>query len=260
MGENLKILILQTYFERPTLVKGFLRSLMAADRLYQNWELAFIDDGSQEPGRPIVERILRDRIDQVKFYNSNMTTEMKRICGGSFMGKFMNQAIQESSADLSIMVGDDDEIYPDYLKNLDVYFQAHPDVLSAYSGVHVYNPLVEKSCNTHNLYSDNPSWKGHAWFGRPIAPAFKVDGVQVAWRTLCNKVHGAWFPSPIILNHDAEFFEELYDRCGPSEYTGFIAMYKGRHDGQLIHRIKSGGGAFGENRKVIEKPRDILFL
>lgn len=259
-NENQKILILANYFERPGLVKGLLRSLIVADSHYQNWELAFIDDGSNEPGRPIVERILREHLSKIRFYNSEMTREMKALCGGSFMGKFMNDAIKDSDAQIVIMVGDDDELYPDYLKNLNQYFLDHPKVLSCYSGVHVFDPLKEKSCNTHNLYYEDPKWKGHAWFGKPIDPAYRVDGTQVAWRMSCCKIDGAWFSYPLTLNHDAEFFEELYERCGPSEYTGFISMYKGRHQGQLIKRIQSGGGAFGEHKPVIDKSKDVLFL
>lgn len=257
MPGNLKILILLNFFERPTLVRGFLRSLLAADRRYPHWELAFIDDGSAEPGRPIVERILRDCLHKVEFHDSRMTPEMKRLCGGSYMGEFMNRAVLRSAADVAIMAGDDDEICPDYLENLDAFFRSRPDVLSCYSGAHVFDPLREKSCNTHNLYNEDPGWKGHSWFGRPINPAYKVDGVQVAWRLECCRLHGAKFPVPTLLNHDAGFFEELHSRCGPSEYTGFVAQYKGRHDGQLVRRLRGEGGAFGS---VLDKTRDVLFL
>ena len=259
MAENTKVLILLTYYERPNLVKGFLRSLLAASEHHDNWELAAIDDGSTKPLRPIVERILKDHLHKVRFYNSEMTPEMKKLSGGVFIGKYMNDAIKESNAGLAIMAGDDDEIYPEYLKNIVGFFAQHPDVLSCYSNVHVYNPLTEKSCDTHNIYSEDPNWKGHAWFGRPINPAYKVDGTQVAWRTKCCKMLGAWHPFPIWINHDALFFEELYTRCGPSVYTGFIAMYKGRHDGQLIKNIQSGRGAFGE-KGMIDKPKTVLFV
>jgi glycosyltransferase involved in cell wall biosynthesis len=260
MIQNSKILILLTYYERPGLVTDFLRSLLAASEHYDNWELAFIDDGSQQPGRPLVERILKDHIQKVRFFNSEMTPDMKHISGGSFIGLYMNQAIEQSDAQIAIMAGDDDQIYPDYLKNLNLFFKRSPSVLSCYSNVNVYDPLKEKAANANNLYSNDPTWKGHAWFGKPINCAFKVDGIQVAWRTKCNKVHGAWFRYPIYINHDAEFFEELNARCKKSVYTGFVAMYKGRHAGQLIKRVEDGGGSFGEKKKVLDKPKKILFV
>lgn len=259
MNENHRILILLNYFERPGLVKGFLRSLVEADRSYANWELAFIDDGSREVGRPIVERILKDLSAKVKFYNSEMTGDMKKLCGGSYMGLFMNRAMKESDADICIMAGDDDEMCPDYLRNLDDFFAKNPDVSSCYSNVHVFDPLKEIARDTHNLYSDNPGWKGHAWFGRPINPAYKVDGIQLAFRMECFRIHGAKFKYPLWINHDAEFFQELHDRCGPSVYTGFVCMYKGRHDGQLIHRVKDND-PWGSKKKVIDRPKDVLFL
>jgi glycosyltransferase involved in cell wall biosynthesis len=259
MAENSKVLILLTYYERPNLVRGFLRSLLASDEQHSNWELAFIDDGSAKPGRPIAERILKDHLHKVRFYNTDMSADMKKLSGGCFFGRCMNDAIKKSDAGIVIMAGDDDEIHPDYLKNLSEFFEKHPDILSCYSNVHVYNPLLEKASNTHNLYSEDPNWKGHAWFGRPIDCAYKVDGIQVAWRTKCNKVLGAWMPFPIWINHDAAFFEDLNSRAGRSVYTGFVAMYKGRHDGQLIKNIQQGRGAFGEGG-VIDKPKEVLFV
>lgn len=258
MIDNSRILILLTYYERQNLVKGFLRSLLAANEHHDNWELAFIDDGSSKPGRPIVERILKDHLHKVKFFNTDMTPDMKKLSGGCYFGRCMNDAIKSTDAGIAIMAGDDDEIYPDYLANLVKFFENNPDVLSCYSNVHVYNPLLEKACNTHNLYSEDPNWKGHTWFGKPIDCAFKVDGIQVSWRIRCNKVLGAHFQYPIWINHDAAYFEELNSRCGRSVYTGFIAMFKGRHDGQLIKNIQQGRGAFGENG-VIDRPKDVLF-
>lgn len=254
-----RIIILLTYFERPNLVKNFFRSLLEANKYYSNWELAVIDDGSTTPVKPIAERILKPHLRQIKFYNSEMTPEMKKLSGGVFIGKYMNEAIKSSDADIGIMVGDDDEIYPDYLKNLAEFFDKNPDVLSCYSNVHVYNPLTEKSCNAYNLYCEDPNWKGHSWFGKPINPAYKVDGTQVAFRLKCCKVFGAWNPYPIWINHDAEFFKELSARCGKSVYTGFISMYKGRHDGQLVKNIQQGRGAFGE-KGMIDKPKKVLFI
>src|ERR1700744_2555858 len=100
-----KILILLTYFERPELVRGFLRSLVRADRVYPHWELAFIDDGSVIPGRPVAEKILGNLVGKTRFINSRMTPEMKKICGGSFIGYYMNRAILESDADGVVVAG-----------------------------------------------------------------------------------------------------------------------------------------------------------
>jgi hypothetical protein len=236
VNKSSKILILVTYFERPNLVRGLLRSIATANQYYENWSLAFIDDGSQQPGQPIVERVLKDMKSKIRFFNTEMSPEMKSLCKGTFIGLYMNQAIDESDADLVIMIGDDDEICPDYLVNLNLFFHNHPDCLSCYSNTYVFNPMTELASATKRLYSDNPNWKGHGWFGKPINPARKVDGIQVAFRSSCCKMYGARFPYPIAINHDAIFFEELYNRCGPSIYTGFIGTWKGRHDGQLVKR------------------------
>ena len=252
----MKILILLTYYERPELVKNFLRSLLKVNANYQDWHLAFIDDGSIRKGRPIVERILGNLAEKVTFYDSEMSPDMKKICGGSYIGLYMNQAIRNSDAELVIMAGDDDEMCPDYLNNLEKFFACRPDCMSCYSNVYVYNPLIERATDTYRLYSDDPSWKGHQWFGKPINPSMKVDGIQCCWRRKCCTTYGAYFPYPIISNHDAMFFQELYERCGSSFYSGFVGMWKGRHDGQLIKRIQQNTTF----NNTVDKKRPPMFL
>jgi glycosyltransferase involved in cell wall biosynthesis len=251
--ENHKIIVLLTYYERPELVKEFLRSLLRANEFYDNWELAFIDDGSIQKGRPIAERILKDVLHKVVFYDSRMTPEMKKLGNGSYIGYLMNQAIRESDADLVIMAGDDDEIHPEYMPNLNRFFADRPECMSCYSNVYVFNPLHQRATETHWLYSDDPTWKGHEWFGKPINCAFKVDGIQVCWRRSCSTVHGAWLPYPVKVNHDAIFFQELYDRTDCSVYTGFVSMWKGRHGGQLHtrHEVAMANGIKDKKPKVM---------
>jgi len=57
-GGAQKIVILLLYYDRPKMVRNALKSIK--DLNYKNWELVFIDDGSKEPGRPIVEEILAE--------------------------------------------------------------------------------------------------------------------------------------------------------------------------------------------------------
>lgn len=238
----IKILILLTYYERPNLVKNALRSI--ANSSYDNWEVAFIDDGVIHPGKPIVEKILPSS--KVKFFASEMDSNAKITSGGCFIGKYMNDAIKDSDADVAIMLSDDDELVPNYLENLNIFFSEN-NVLSCYSNVYIYNPLKEKSVDVKTLSNSDPNWKGHVWFGQTTNCAYKVDGSQVAWKLACNKVHGAWFDYPITMNHDALFFTSLYERCGPSVYTGFISQYKAVFEDQLIKRVMRG------DNKVLDK-------
>ena len=116
----MKILILLAYFNRPKMVRFALESIKMQS--YKNWELVFVDDGSDIPGRPIVEEILRDDLDKIKFYNTNHSVKDKINQGGSIFGYYWTQAMYESNADISIMLCDDDGIFPDALENLSNYY------------------------------------------------------------------------------------------------------------------------------------------
>ena len=235
MGDQIKILILMSYYNRPILVKNSLKSILEADKYHQNWELFFGDDGSKIPGKPIVEELLHSCIDKVKFVNSNLTIKEK-IKSGLVLGKYANQAIKESDADVAIMLCDDDQLVPDYLYNLNNYFKNNNEVLYCYSKIYLINPLVK-----NYLYTKEVNNKYNQWIGS-INPAGKVDATQVAWRLQCCKEHNAWFSEstkfvpgkPWTKDTDKSFFENLYDCCGPCHPTNFYSQYKGIHDYQLL--------------------------
>jgi glycosyltransferase involved in cell wall biosynthesis len=118
-----KILILLFYYNRPNLVKIALNSIKIHN--YNNWEIAFIDDGSEEPGEPIVREILSEHLDKIKFYNTNDSIDIKMLRSkehGSIFGKYAQQAVEESDADIVMMLCDDDALYPEYFNNLNKYF------------------------------------------------------------------------------------------------------------------------------------------
>jgi hypothetical protein len=217
--QSAKILILLSYFERPKMVRNALASVLRANELYPYWELAFIDDASSAPGKPIVEEMLQGYLDKVRFYNTNCTDEV------SIFGSFMNQAIKDSDAELVLMLCDDDELCVDYLKNLNNYFLYHPSVVACYSHVYYFDPFVQKSSDIHVF---DPGWLNA--YAEVISIANHVDASQVAWRILCNKVRGCWFPSPKTSNLDAAFFLQL----GEAPFSGLIGQYKGVHSMQLF--------------------------
>ena len=229
------MLILMSYYNRPILVRNALTSILKAHEHHANWSLAFGDDGSSIPGRPIVEEILKDHLHRITFVDTKMTFEDK-VEQGIALGRFANAVMRESDADVGIMLCDDDELHPEYLKNLSRYFADHPSVLYCYSKIYVYNPLIQKSDDAQNLTSRYNAWAS------PIDPVAKVDATQVAWRLSCCKDHGAWFADstkfidgkPWTRDTDRGFFENLSARCGLCHPTGFVSQYKGIHDYQLL--------------------------
>ena len=64
--EDMKVLILLAYFERPNMIKIALESIKRQS--YHNWEVAFCDDGINYLGKPIVEEMFSKK-DLNKFKN-----------------------------------------------------------------------------------------------------------------------------------------------------------------------------------------------
>lgn len=234
-SNQLKILILMAYYNRPILVRNALKSIVKANDYYQNWHLLFGDDGSIYPGKPIVEEILGHLVEKVTFVQTALTLESK-IANGLLIGGFANEAMKNSDADIGLILCDDDELEENYLQNLNRYFMENPDVLYAFSKIYLYNPLTQSSkdvCNLSNKYNQ---------FETPINPVGKVDASQVSWRLDCCKKNGAWFAEttksiegkPWTRDTDKSFFQNLYDKCGPCHPTGFVGQYKGVHDYQLL--------------------------
>ncbi len=231
-----KIAILLLYFERPNMVRNALRSIVKSNDNYDNWYLMAFDDGSDVPLGPIVDEELacidfRTKTCVIR----NETTVEEKINSGGMLGFRLNQlmdaAINQIGVDAFVILCDDDELHPEYLKKLNDYFINNPDVLSCYSNVIFYNPLVETSdnittdqekCTLVKLNSHN----------QPINGCGKVDASQVAWRSHCYTM-GARFPFPTPKDHDAGLFNSLAQYCGPMHPTGFVGQYKGVHSKQL---------------------------
>lgn len=244
-----KILILLFYYNRPNLVKVALNSIKIHN--YTNWEIAFIDDGSEEPGEPIVKEILSEYLDKIKFYNTNDSIDIKMLRSkehGSIFGKYAQQAVEESDADIVMMLCDDDALYPEYFNNLNKYFQLHPDEKYVYSHIHTYDPMLTK-------LEDNPSYEHHHlnkdW---PLNPHFNIDMSQVAWRRQPFIDSGIKFPYPMTANLDAVVYNQMHNHFGDCNFSGFFseykAMFKGGYNDQLSHRM-------GKRLAELNSPEDI---
>lgn len=228
-----RVLIILAYFERPVLIRNALNSIKASHKHYQNWELAFCDDGSLKPGEPVAREILGEFVDRIRFYNTNSTTEEKMKHGGR-TGEMYNQAIRDSDAEYAIIVCDDDELHPEYLKKLADYFKKNPRVNYCYSKVIPYNPLIQTAHDAiHSPIKLNvaPCYLNN--YNEPTNCSGKVDSAQVAWRTLCNKKLGAWYTSPASTCLDLKFYNSLFDAAKDGHPTGFVAQFKGFHEKQL---------------------------
>lgn len=233
---DLNFLILLLYCNRPVLVKNALQSI--AESTYDNYEVAVIDDSPECPIRPTIEQHFPQLLPKCKFYETNDSKESKLARGNSIFGQFMNQAIEESDADVGIMLCDDDALFPTYLENLNTYYQQNSEVMYAYSHLICYNPEVETYENIKHRTETSIflNWQ------HPINPWCQVDSSQVSWRISCNKEGNCWFPYPQTTNLDASFYARLFEIYRECVWTGFIGQFKGQFPKQLGAR-----GSYFEN-------------
>lgn len=209
------------------LVKNALRSIKELE--YANFDLFIIDDGSQTKPHidEIATEILGDEAySKIGFYFTGDTPKSKKEQGGSRHGQFLNEIILASSAEVALILCDDDSILPDYLTNLDQWFRANPDKKYGYSHVRIFDPTKESPFGIKK----RPHWTN---LTETVHPVNRIDSSQVVFRTECFKKGGCRFPSPQTRNLDSALFKQLFDLYGPCHYMEMDGQYKGWFDGQL---------------------------
>jgi glycosyltransferase involved in cell wall biosynthesis len=225
----MKILILLAYYNRPEMVRIALQSIANQD--YDNWELAFVDDGSDISGENIVKEMLGNHLHKIKFFNTNDTKDQKVLQGGSIFGKFWNNAMYNTDADIAIMLCDDDALYPEYLKKLNEYYSKN-NVNYSFGHVSLFDPSVEKDINS---ITDNLNTWLNNHYG-PIHPANQVDASQVSWKIDAIKKFDIKFSYPKTADLDSDLYMQLYNYLGYCPYNAIITQYKGWHQDQLGNR------------------------
>ena len=140
--KELKFLILLFYYNRPKMVLNALNSINKLS--YKKFEVAFIDDGSDNPGEPIVRETLKPSfLKKVTFYNTNDTVKAKIERGGSNFGKLANEAVKNSDADIVLMLCDDDALFSDYLNYLNRFYLFNQRINYAYCKLKYYDPTKQ---------------------------------------------------------------------------------------------------------------------
>ena len=227
-------MILLAYYNRPKTVRLALESVKAQD--YEDWELVVVDDSSVCPVDPIIKDVFG--VDsRVKIFNTNDSDEEKIARGGSNFGRYWNDAVMQSSANVALMLCDDDALYPGYLKKINSFYARNHEIHYSYSHVSIFDPSVTESIE---LITDNFDHKLNKHTGL-INPFHQVDASQVSWRISAFKVNNIKFPYPQTIALDASLFTQLFNMYGPCPFNGLVSQYKGWFHGQLGKRDFSYG-------------------
>jgi Glycosyl transferase family 2 len=210
------------------MVRFALDSICAQD--YDEYHVAVIDDGSVTPIRSVLDKYLW-LPETVSIYETGDSVEQKLIQGGSRHGQFINEALEESDADVAIILCDDDALYPGYLSALANYYTRNPFVAYSYGTVSVYDPLRVQDYSeiVDNFESDLNK-------NMPLNPYCQVDASQVSWRIAPVLAEGISFPSPQTAALDAVVYQQLYDSFGFCFPNNIVAQYKGVFRDQMGKR------------------------
>jgi glycosyltransferase involved in cell wall biosynthesis len=230
LDEDKIILVILPYYNRPNEVLRALESL--AKQTFKNWRLAFIDDGSKEPGESIVRGFLTEQeLKKVFFYNTNDTPEIKKQRAidnpdmpgaddknaGSFFVPFINLAISDIKHDVALFLSDDDFLQIDYLEKLNNYYNHHEDIPYSFCNLILFDVKDDKM-----LYSsENNRFSRYV----PTPPYFNFDGSQVSWTKQCYE-DGCRFSEDIHVYWDAEWFKILQDKYGLCNFNKLIGQFK----------------------------------
>jgi glycosyltransferase involved in cell wall biosynthesis len=227
------------YYKRPKIVLNALDSIKNSNN--KNYKLTLIDDsGTDEFGWFFLNYGFDSS--KIQYVPILMSDEEKIKIGGSLFGKYVNDVIKTSDADVLILICDDDAILPTYLDDLTTFFMNNPSEVWGYSHVKFYNPnhesylcaresLPEELLIGHtnlNLHTDR------------INPHWTVDSSQVVFKIEALREKNVLYPYPKTIALDADIFMSTYNVYGSCSFTGVFGQCKGWFDEQLGRRCQNG--------------------
>jgi len=233
----MNVLIILLYYNRPNLVHNALGSIRELNH-GNIVEVVAIDDGSDIPLRSIVDMHYYDIIHKFKFYRIDDSKDQKEKQGGSRIGQFINLAIKESAADISLILCDDDALIPSVVKRTVRWFENNLSEQYGYYHLIDFNPL-------NALPDKNVSNNGLTNYTKSINPSGFLEKSQVVWRLHASKGSDIWFPYPMTYHYEEFFYREMFEKFGECKFMGFTGQYKARFNGQYLLRGCHYDGAEG---------------
>lgn len=235
-----KFEIVLPYYKRPEMVKNALESIK--NSTYTNWHLSFIDDsGDNSFGTTLYDYGLDPtKISYTPILDSD---EQKKEQGYSRHGEFMNYAIEDSDADIIIILCDDDALCHDYMKKLNRFYNDHPYAMWSFCYLNFFDPSIGPYDDPYIVvdskmikFNNNlmNQWKA------PIHPANKVDSAQVTFKRKVFTEYPIRYPSGVSVNLDSAIMKQIYQYCGVCFPNFLIGQYKGVFSDQMGERIKKG--------------------
>jgi hypothetical protein len=240
--KNLKFELVIAYYKRPKIVLNALESIK--NSTYKNWHLTFIDDSGDDSFKKTFLNFGLDK-NKIEYVPIMMSDDEKIKNNGSIFGKYVNESLINSDADIFILICDDDALTHDYMEKLNIFYNKNPKEVWSYCHVNFYNPDSENYTQSKEICV-NPQLNHvnlNANF-MPINPYHRVDSSQVSFRidSLIDK--NIFYPYPYTVNLDAFIFKNFHKIWGDCPFNGIIGQHKGWFENQLGVRHRAGKGDF----------------
>jgi glycosyltransferase involved in cell wall biosynthesis len=239
---NLKFEIIIPYYKRPKIVINTLNSIK--NSTYNNWHLTFIDDSGDDSFKDTFFNFGFDE-SKASYIPIMMSDEEKIKLGGTVHGKYMNDAIYDSDADIILPICDDDALVNDYMEKLNEYYNLNESVMWSYCHLNFYNPNKESYLESKPESKDDlPNYPYLNSNIEPLNPYMRKDFSQVTFRRNAIVEKEIKYPYPKDHDLDAAIFEPFFKSWGYCYFNGLRGQHKGWHEEQLGVRIKTGKGHF----------------
>lgn len=256
--ETLKILYTVITYKRPEMLRNAIRSLYNEELVLFGWryrtehqiEIVIVDDCEAEA----IEEYGAQRsgeYDGIRIIQPGDTLAQKKNHTASRLGRSLNQAVQDSNADLVMMLCDDDLVYPRASKKIIEFFEQHPDENWGWGSVCLYNAL---NCDYPNIHSLNnvqlidgevvsaegnnipPGLRDVPFMQRTVA-ANRLDISQVVWRRESQIKHNIrWAEKSHPVRHpiDHMVFHQMDNKfSNQCPNMNCMVQYKGVHAEQI---------------------------
>ena len=232
---QLKFELVIAYYKRPTIVLNALESIKNLD--YDNWHLTFIDDSGDTSFKNTLFEFGLDN-NKVTYEPILMSDNDKVKIGGSIFGKYVNDAIKKNECDVVLLICDDDALLPDYLTNLNKFYNENPDKMWGYCHLKYFDPDTQHYSESSENFNSPLGIPNLNRYTHPIKPSCVVDSSQVSFRKQAFVDSDVWYPYPHTADLDAHLFHNMSVFWGVCHFTNCIGQYKGWFADQLGKRMR----------------------
>lgn len=238
---NLKFELIIAYYKRPEIVLNALESIKKSG--YENWHLTFIDDSGDDSFK---ETFLNYGFDfsKISYVPILMSDDEKIKIGNSIFGKYINDSIIHTDADIIILICDDDALLPDYMEKLNDFYTQNPEVMYAYCHLKFYNPEIQKYTEA-SIDPDNDPISLNKETG-PIMPFYVIDSSQASFRREAFTSKNVWYPYPWTAALDAYLFDGMYKEWGPCHFINDFGQCKAVFSNNLSKRLQNNSMFYNE--------------